>query len=196
MSEVALRIGGRTYRVACAAGEEDRVARLGATISDKVTSLGNTGGTEAQNLVFAALLLADEVQESRESRTDPKDGVSTLVHDSESAAEQRRQLEAKIADLEAELSRAHDMARSAAEELDQKRSREDELTRAITKQDSDAESLRSRIAELEKQAEARAATPPPPEGTADLSALAPALEHFAQMLEECADKLERRAAAS
>ena len=34
MSEVALKIGGRTYRVACAAGEEDRVKRLGKTIDE------------------------------------------------------------------------------------------------------------------------------------------------------------------
>ncbi len=195
MSEVALKIGGRTYRVACAAGEEDRVARLGANISDKVASLGNTGGTEAQNLVFAALLLADEAQESRESRGNPDSG-STSTHDAESAAEQRQKLEAKIAELEAELARAQDTSRSASEELERARMREDELTKAIMSHDSDAASLRSRIAQLEHEAEARPSTPLLTEGTADLSALAPALEHFAEMLEECADKLERRAAAS
>ncbi len=195
MSEVALKIGGRTYRVSCAAGEEERVTRLGATISDKVASLGSTGGTDAQNLLFAALILADEAQESRESRADP-DGSNTSPGDAERVAEERQQFEAKIAALEAELASARDSAISASDELERGRAREDELTKAIMSHDSDVASLRSRIAELEQEAKARAVTPLPAGGTADLSALAPALEHFAQLLEECADKLERGRVAS
>ena len=57
MSEVALSIGGRTYRVACGPGEEERVSRLGAAINDKLSSMGNLSGNDAQNLLFAALLL-------------------------------------------------------------------------------------------------------------------------------------------
>ena len=62
-----MSIGGRTYRVACGPGEEERVARLGAAINDKLASMGSLSGNDAQNLLFAALLLADEVHEGRDT---------------------------------------------------------------------------------------------------------------------------------
>ena len=65
MSNVSLAIGGRTYTVNCDPGEEDHVAELGAMIDSKLTALGQTGQNETRNLLFAALLLADEVFELR-----------------------------------------------------------------------------------------------------------------------------------
>jgi cell division protein ZapA len=65
MSNVSLAIGGRSYTVNCDPGEEDHVAELGAMIDAKLSSLGQTGQNETRNLLFAALLLADEVYELR-----------------------------------------------------------------------------------------------------------------------------------
>ncbi len=64
MSNVTLQIGGRSYLVACAEGEEDHVDALGRLIGEKVQTIG-TGHNEVRQLLFAALLLADELQESR-----------------------------------------------------------------------------------------------------------------------------------
>jgi len=64
MSNVSLQIGGRSYTVNCAAGEEDHVARLGRLIDQKVQSMGG-GHTEVRQLLFAALILADELHEAR-----------------------------------------------------------------------------------------------------------------------------------
>lgn len=64
MSNVALQIGGRSYTVACAAGEEEHVAGLGRLIDGKVQSMGG-GHNEVRQLLFAALLLADELHETR-----------------------------------------------------------------------------------------------------------------------------------
>lgn len=64
MSNVTLQIGGRAYTVACAAGEEDHVAGLGRLIDEKVQSMGG-GHNEVRQLLFAALLLADELHETR-----------------------------------------------------------------------------------------------------------------------------------
>lgn len=64
MSNVTLQIGGRAYTVACAEGEEAHVGALGRTIADKVDQIG-TGHGEARQLLFAALLLADELHEAR-----------------------------------------------------------------------------------------------------------------------------------
>jgi len=65
VSNVTLQIGGRSYLVACSAGEEDRVQELGQMIEDKVRELGTAGHNEVRLLLFAALLLADELHEGR-----------------------------------------------------------------------------------------------------------------------------------
>ncbi len=64
MSNITLTIGGRDYAVACDPGEEAQVARLGAMIDAKLASMGTAASQgETRNLLFAALLLADEVSE-------------------------------------------------------------------------------------------------------------------------------------
>lgn len=63
MSNIALSVGGRTYTVNCAAGEEDHIADLGRMIDGKLSAMGAVGQNETRNLLFAALLLADEVYE-------------------------------------------------------------------------------------------------------------------------------------
>jgi cell division protein ZapA len=65
MSNVQLAIGGRTFTVACASGEERHVADLGRMIDAKVTASGAIAQNETRMLLFAALMLADEVHEVR-----------------------------------------------------------------------------------------------------------------------------------
>jgi len=65
MSNVQLAIGGRSFTVACAAGEESHVAELGRMIDAKVTESGAIAQNETRMLLFAALMLADEVHEVR-----------------------------------------------------------------------------------------------------------------------------------
>ena len=63
MSNVTLEIGGRSFTVACGAGEEEHVAQLGREIDARVGQSGTRGLSEPRMLLFAALLLADEVHE-------------------------------------------------------------------------------------------------------------------------------------
>jgi len=63
MSNVNLAIGGRTFTVACANGEEAHVTELGRMIDAKVTASGAIAQNETRMLLFAALMLADEVHE-------------------------------------------------------------------------------------------------------------------------------------
>ena len=64
MSNVTVSIGGRNYTVACAAGEEGHIETLGRSIDGKLQGLANLSGqSEARTLLFAALLLADELHE-------------------------------------------------------------------------------------------------------------------------------------
>jgi cell division protein ZapA len=64
MSNVTLSIGGRSYTVACAEGEERHVLSLGSLIDSKLAAMGDMAGqAETRTLLFAALLLADELHE-------------------------------------------------------------------------------------------------------------------------------------
>lgn len=67
MSNVTLRIGGRDYTVACDEGQEGHVAALGAMIAGKIADLGGSAQGETRQLLFAALLLADELHEARQN---------------------------------------------------------------------------------------------------------------------------------
>ena len=101
MSTVTLTIGPKSYPVACADGEEAHIAALGAMIAEKYALLGNARAPlEAQNLLFAALFLADELAEARKGNPAPPP-VAPSASETETAA-----LRAEIARLEAELAEA------------------------------------------------------------------------------------------
>lgn len=66
MSNVTLTIAGRHYTVACGPGEEEHIATLGAEIDGKLADMpGLAHQSEARTLLYAALLLADELHEAR-----------------------------------------------------------------------------------------------------------------------------------
>ena len=75
MSNVTLTIGGRFYSVACGEGEEAHIEALGRTIDGKLHGMPNLGGqSEARTLLFAALLLADELHELRSGAAPAAEG--------------------------------------------------------------------------------------------------------------------------
>ncbi len=67
MAEVSLNIGGRHYDVHCRDGEEAQLMRLAAIIDDKtnVARRASPGLTEVRQLLFASILLADELNDLR-----------------------------------------------------------------------------------------------------------------------------------
>jgi cell division protein ZapA len=66
MSNVSLEIAGRKFTVACAPGEEAHIEKLGRMIDEKVADMpGLASQGEARCLLYAALLLADELHEAR-----------------------------------------------------------------------------------------------------------------------------------
>ena len=68
MAEVELTIAGRHYRVACRAGEEENLRAAGALVDAKskeaLAGLGTL--SESRQLLFASLLLADQIVDGRE----------------------------------------------------------------------------------------------------------------------------------
>jgi cell division protein ZapA len=69
MPQVTVVVNGRSYTIACEPGEEDRVRQLGRGIDAKVVGFAKDApqAGEARLLVMAALMLADELSEARET---------------------------------------------------------------------------------------------------------------------------------
>ena len=61
MANVELNIGGHSYVLACADGEESALKKLGQMVDEQIRNARlMTGGlTEARQLLFAAILLAE-----------------------------------------------------------------------------------------------------------------------------------------
>lgn len=64
VADVNLLIGGHNYSLSCADGEEVALQRLAAIVDQSVASARDmTGGlTETRQLLFAAILLADQLE--------------------------------------------------------------------------------------------------------------------------------------
>ena len=73
MAEVDLLVGGRTYTIACRDGGEDHLRTLARHVDRKAEEAhAAVGGmNEARQLLFAALLLADEFAEQAGSAPEP-----------------------------------------------------------------------------------------------------------------------------
>jgi len=67
MANIDIEIAGRRYNVACAAGEEEHLRSVATLVDrrarDATQALGSL--TESRQLLYAALLLADDVKEAR-----------------------------------------------------------------------------------------------------------------------------------
>lgn len=70
MGQVKLTLNGRTYRIGCGEGEEQRLQSLGEHVSAKIDTVVREFGQVGEQRVFmlAALLIADELFEARAER--------------------------------------------------------------------------------------------------------------------------------
>ena len=102
MADVRLNICGRQYDVHCADGQEVQLERLAELVEAKARTV--TGGTEVRQLLFAALMLADENQDLQTRAKAPAaDGKAELAAANARAEELQQALElaeTRIAALE------------------------------------------------------------------------------------------------
>jgi cell division protein ZapA len=63
MSNVSLPIGGRNFAVSCADGEEAHIEMLGRMVDERARKIGGQQ-SETRMLLFAALMMADELHEA------------------------------------------------------------------------------------------------------------------------------------
>ena len=96
MADVRLLIAGREYIVTCKNGEEDRLRTLGALVDTKAREAGGASGglNESRQLLFASLLLADQLYDVQEHATQSS-GTANLSTDN---THQMAQAVEKLAD--------------------------------------------------------------------------------------------------
>lgn len=146
MSTVTLTIGPKSYTIACAEGEEAHISALGAIIAEKYAQLGAARAPlEAQNLLFAALFLADELAEVR------KGNAPTPAPAPAPDQQAIESLRAAIAQLEDDLA----AARAAADASDGDLSGGDTVSDALVQQ---LEALATRAEATASALEAAAAS--------------------------------------
>ncbi|MFM9937743.1 MAG: cell division protein ZapA [Novosphingobium sp.] len=99
MSNVTLTIGGRLYTVSAADGEESHIEMLGRMIADRVArGIGGPGQSEPRMLLFAALMMADELHELH--RQSPPPQADTPEPEVQPAAEVIARIETLAARVE------------------------------------------------------------------------------------------------
>ena len=116
MADVKLTIAGRPYDVHCADGQETQLVQLASVVDEKAR--GIQGGTEVRQLLFAALMLADEAQETKgkiakaEPQSDSLRAAVALAESREATA--RDELHAAIEREQAALKELESIRQSAS----------------------------------------------------------------------------------
>ncbi|OUR79485.1 hypothetical protein A9Q83_03510 [Alphaproteobacteria bacterium 46_93_T64] len=78
MASVTVKVNGRPYPIICGDGEEDHLTYLAEFVDKKVQDLSGMSNTtnEAQLLLMAALLVADDLSQAYETIDELKGKVS------------------------------------------------------------------------------------------------------------------------
>ncbi|HWW65804.1 MAG TPA: cell division protein ZapA [Sphingomonadaceae bacterium] len=73
MAEVDIEIGGHRYLLSCRDGDEDQLRASASLVDEKAFEAARAVGglSEVRQLLFAALLLADEIHDLRAGRPVP-----------------------------------------------------------------------------------------------------------------------------
>jgi cell division protein ZapA len=83
MAEVTIEVGGRRYDVKCRDGEEEQLRALARLVDEKAgRAKAAVGGmNEARQLLLAALLLADEVDDLRRGHAAPDPEMADAIEE-------------------------------------------------------------------------------------------------------------------
>lgn len=89
MAQVAVTIGGRTFRVACGDGEEEYLSGLARDLDSRIENLRESVGEVGDNklVIMAALTFADELADLRRKFKALEDEVGLLRHAREDVLE-------------------------------------------------------------------------------------------------------------
>lgn len=154
MSTVTLSIGPKSYTIACADGQEAHIRALGAMIADKYAQLGSSRAPlEAENLLFAALFLADELDQAKKQAGKGSAPAAAPPPDSAELDALRKH----AARLEAELTAARGAAARPAQAAPAALAPQPDLFGGPPRPDPLTTALAERLEALVERAEASAA---------------------------------------
>jgi cell division protein ZapA len=108
MSNVTLTIGGRPYTVSASEGEESHIEMLGRMVAERAARGNGPGISETRMLLFAALLLADELHDLHRQMPPPQKDApeapsETLAQPAEEVIARIELLAARVEKLAAHL---------------------------------------------------------------------------------------------
>jgi cell division protein ZapA len=112
MSHVNVTINGRQYRMACEAGEEQRLQSLAESFDNRIGEIRRRFGEvgDARLTVMAALMIADELRDSQQSVRRLQTEKAALQTEHSGADDRVAQSEAAVAEvLDAATSRIERM---------------------------------------------------------------------------------------
>ena len=116
-SQITLSIGGRSYTVTCAPGEEAHVKQLADMIDQKMAELGpNKAPQASQNLLFCALMLADDVHEKSAELATVASSLASIEEERNSFSTYRDNAEAEKDALRGEISELRNNAQAQSQE--------------------------------------------------------------------------------
>ncbi len=100
MSQVTVTIAGKSYRMACADGEEAHLAGLAEHFDGKISEMRKAFGEigDMRLHVMAALTVADELVDLRRRLTAREEEIAALRRTAESGDERSRLVEDQVAD--------------------------------------------------------------------------------------------------
>ena len=103
MSDVTVTINRRSYQIACDDGQEEHLRSLAGIVDTKVdelvTAMGQIG--DQRLLVMASLLLADEIQDIRQTLHASTEKASALANGGAAEREAASAIEQMAAKIEA-----------------------------------------------------------------------------------------------
>ena len=99
MTQVSVNVNGRTYRLRCAPGQEDRLVDLASYVKTKLDALFAEHGSAGDErvLLMAAIMLADELFDARTALEQEREARLFAEELATESAEQARQAAQKRA---------------------------------------------------------------------------------------------------
>lgn len=191
MNKVKIKIGPRSYMIACDPADEEKVRRFGALIDENYAKLGSArAAQEADNMVFAALFMADELDETRREasncRAELAEMRAELLRSQDDAANAVRKATAEAEAAKENSGKGKAELRAEIETL---RHAEEQARKLNAR-------LKDEIAELQERARHQHDLfGGPAEDAAHAEAIAEKLEALAARVEATASKLEGRGEA-
>ena len=212
MNTLQLTVGGRSFAIAVQPDQEAHVRHLAAQIDSKFQQLAPR---YSQNLLFATLQLADDLHRSQLAWAQAKEeaqvaiaGNADIKREADFAIGQTDKLKRRIEELEEELGNLQSLIQQDANKYNDLIADNERFKIAVLEADAERDRLLGELASTRRErdalehqlAEAPSSEPQqgffgPPASQGDPD-LAPALERFAELLENCVAKLEGEAAAS